>query len=515
MANNKVFYITTPIYYVNADPHIGHVYSTLIADCLSRYYKLYGREVFFVTGTDEHGQKVEQKAKSLNKTPKQFTDEISLNFKNCFQNLGFEYDRFIRTTDSDHEQEVKKLWEILENNDDIYLGNYEGWYSITDETFVTESNVIDGIDPITKEECKIFSETGSKVVKAREENYMFRLSKYQDKILKWLETSPIVPEYRNQEMINFVKEGLKDLSISRKKSVTEWGIEVPKKPDDVVYVWLDALTNYKTAANNDKEKNIFPADIHVVGKDILKFHAIYWIGFLLSAKFPLPRKILAHGWWLSGGTKMSKSVGNIIDPNLIASKYGNDVLRYVLLRESSFGNDSNYTEEILINRLNNDLADKLGNLVSRCLGAKLNPSGKVPKKPEFKQLMEQDIKLMGLLNNTVEKCNNYMKIPDIQNYIITLWDFIAEVNNYITEEKPWKLINENSERFNVVRYLMLDYLRTIGIMISPILVDASKKILKYLNVNINAEDGGIFHDNQEIQVFEKKSFPNLFDKVII
>jgi methionyl-tRNA synthetase len=514
MTSNKVFYITTPIYYVNADPHIGHVFSTLIADCLSRYHKMSGKEVFFVTGTDEHGQKVEQKAKSLGKSPKQFTDEISQNFKNCFENLGFEYDRFIRTTDQDHENEVKKLWEILEKNGDIYLGNYEGWYSITDETFVTDSSVVDGVDPVTKEPCKVFSETGGKVIKAKEENYMFRLSKYQDKILKWLETSPIIPEYRNQEMINFVKEGLKDLSISRKKTVTEWGIEVPGNQDSVIYVWLDALTNYKTAANNDKGKNIFPADIHVVGKDILKFHAVYWIGFLLSANLPLPGKILAHGWWLCGGQKMSKSVGNIINPAEIANKYGNDVLRYVLLRESSFGSDSSYTEDILISRLNADLANNLGNLVSRCLGSKLNPDGKVPKKPDFEQLSEKDLKLMEVFTKTVEKCNNYMKIPDIQNYISTLWDFISEVNVYFTDEKPWKLIIENPERFKVVQYNMLEYLRTIAIMASPILVDSSKKILEYLKVDVFAEDGGLLKEGQDITTFEKGKFPNLFERVV-
>lgn len=502
----KVFYITTPIYYVNANPHVGHVYSTMIADCLARYHRLGGKEVFFVTGTDEHGQKVDQKAKSLNKSPKEFADEISQNFKDCFQKLGFQYDRFIRTTDKDHEEEVKKMWKLLEQKGDIYLGNYEGWYSISDETFVADSIVVDGIDPVTKERCKICNETGSCVIRAKEENYMFRLSKYQTRILEWLKTSPIVPEYRNQEMINFVSEGLKDLSISRKKTVTEWGIEVPNNSNNVIYVWLDALTNYKTASNNDNGRNIFPADIHVVGKDILKFHAVYWIGFLLSADLPLPKQIIAHGWWLSGGVKMAKTLGNVIDPNKIALKYGNDVLRYVLLREGSFAHDSSYTDEILVSRLNADLANNLGNLVMRCLGKKINPSRKVPKRPEFTQFTNSDKTIMLKLIETVKTCNHYMNIPDIQNYIATLWNFISDVNNYITEEKPWRLIKEDQNRFYVVQYNILEYLRTIAVMIGPILPETSDKIFNYLNID---DRNDFLREGQDIQT----DVPILFQKV--
>lgn len=504
---SKTFYITTPIYYANADPHIGHVYSTLIGDCLARYNRLIGNEVFFVTGTDEHGQKVEQKAKSLGKTPKEYTDEISQNFKQCFQKLGFQYDRFIRTTDTDHIEEVIKLWNVLEESGDIYLGNYEGWYSISDETFVPDSSVIDGFDPVINEPCKIFNETNNRVVRAKEENYMFRLSKYQNVILEWLKTQPIVPEHRNNEMIEFVKAGLQDLSISRKKSVTEWGIEVPNNRDNVIYVWLDALTNYKTAASNRVNKNIFPADIHIVGKDILKFHAVYWIGFLLSAKLPLPKKILAHGWWLCNGTKMSKSIGNVIDPNEISTKYGNDILRYVLLRNSCFTTDSNYTEENLKVRINTELANDLGNLVMRCLGKKLNPTEQIPKKPKYDEFLDQDKKLMTNLVQMGEKCNYLMKIPDIQNYIITIWNFISELNSYITREKPWKLITENATRFLVVQYIMLDHLRMIAIMISPVLIDTSNNILRYLNVN----ESCLLEEGKSIQT----DVPILFEKIVV
>jgi methionyl-tRNA synthetase len=507
--SNKVFYITTPIYYVNAAPHIGHVFSTLIADCLARYHKLSGKEVFFVTGTDEHGQKVEQKAKSFDKTPQQFTNEVSQVFKDCFQKLGFEYDRFIRTTDPDHIEEVKKMWTLLEQNGDIYLGNYEGWYSVSDETFVQDFNVIDGIDPATNEPCKVFKETGNKVVRAKEENFMFRLSKYKDQILEWLRKSPIVPESRNQEMIHYVENDLRDLSISRKKTVTEWGIEIPNNKDDVVYVWLDALTNYKTAANNNAGKNIFPADIHIVGKDILKFHAVYWIGFLLSAKLPLPSKIFAHGWWMVDGERMSKTRGNVIHPMEIAPKYGNDVLRYVLLRESSCGHDSEFTEDVMISRLNSDLAQNFGNLVMRCLGAKIHPDGKVPPRPDFKLFSDQDKKIMEKFLVTTKKCNMYMQIPDIQNYLVTVWEFIHELNKYINEEKPWKLVKENPERSNIVRYNMLEYLRTVTIMVSPILVDTSKKILEYLGVDKDGPTDGLLKEGQEI----KTNVPILFERM--
>jgi methionyl-tRNA synthetase len=545
----KVFYITTPIYYVNADPHIGHVYSTMIADCLARYHKLVGKEVFFVTGTDEHGQKVEQKAKSNNKTPKEYADEISQHFKDCFGKLDFEYDRFIRTTDEDHIQEVTNLWKILRDNDDIYLGNYEGWYSISDETFVPDGSVIDGKDPITQEECKIFNETGSRVVRAKEENYMFRLSKYQSQILEWLLIdNPVIPAYRNQDMINFVQDGLHDISVSRKRTITEWGIDIPDDPssdilksDDfspacekgdpsqhVIYVWLDALANYKTAANV-VGKNIFPADIHVVGKDILKFHAVYWIGFLLSAGLPLPGKILAHGWWLAKkakldnlenqaetvAVKMSKSIGNVVDPSVVSAKYGNDVLRYVLLRESSFERDSEYSEEILISRLNSDLANTLGNLVMRCLSKKLNPTGLVPKPPSTQDLSENetDSRLIENLNKTIKKCDELMQIPDIQNYIITFWNFLFEFNSYITDEKPWALIKNNQERFSVVSYNMLEILRIVALMISPILVNTSKKILDFLNIQerkgAHLLKYGLLKENHIINT----DAPVLFEKV--
>jgi methionyl-tRNA synthetase len=291
-------------------------------------------------------------------------------------------------------------------------------------------------------------------------------------------------------MINFVQDGLRDLSISRKKIITEWGIETPNDSTSVIYVWLDALVNYKTASNVDG-KNIFPADIHVVGKDILKFHAVYWIGFLLSANLPLPTKILAHGWWLAKkskedidpAVKMSKSIGNVIEPTQISEKYGNDVLRYVLLRESSFERDSEYSEQNLIARLNSDLANTLGNLVMRCLSKKLNPTEKVPKCPSEKDSNEIDLSLIDNVNKTIKKCDELMQIPDIQNYLITIWNFLFEFNTYISNEKPWNLIKKNPARFTIVSYNMLELLRIVALLISPVLIDTSNEILNYLNIS--------------------------------
>jgi methionyl-tRNA synthetase len=522
---SKTLYFSTPIYYVTANPHIGTIYSTLVADCLSRYHKLIGNKVFFVTGTDEHGEKVEQKAKENCQDPKQFTDIVSQHFKDCFDKLNFKYDRFIRTTDDDHIQQVQEMWKALYNSGDIYLGNYDGWYSISDETFVHDSLVAEGTHPKTGEQCKIFTETGNPVIKrAKEENYFFKLSKYQNQILDWLQSGDVVvPENRKQEIINFVKSGLNDLSISRKKSVTEWGISVPNDNDHVIYVWLDALTNYKTASNVSGQ-NIFPADIHVVGKDILKFHAVYWIAFLLSAGLPLPKKILAHGWWLTrpkkigGGNfstineckieqpqKMSKSLGNAINPIQLTEKYSNDVLRFYLLRESAFHSDSEYSEDVLIARLDADLAGTLGNLVTRCLSDKLNPQKLVPAKPKDELLNENDSNLLKELKHTVDKCIHLMSIPDVRSYLDAVWNFLFHFNAYINLEKPWKLIKENSARYDVVNYLMLDLLRIVALLISPVLIDTSDKILNYLNIDSNQRTCvdkftyGLLQENHPIQ----------------
>ena len=477
----KPFYITTPIYYVNAQPHIGHVYSTLIGDVLKRYKKLSNNDVYLLTGTDEHGLKVDQSAQKANMTPKEFTDNISNIFRTYFNELQFDYDRFIRTTDEDHIDEVKKMWNVMYDKGDIYLGEYEGWYSISDETFVPENMIEDRIDIKTGELYKVYKETNNRVEKLVEKNYMFKLSKYKQQILEYIRQPDfIVPKFKQEEVIRTLESDLPDLSVSRKKTITTWGITVPNDPDHIIYVWLDALANYKTGGDGFGS-DVFPADIHIIGKDILKFHAIYWIGFLLSCGLPLPKKILSHGWWLSDGVKMSKSLNNVVDPRKMITTYGLDEFRYFLLRESSFESDGNFTEGSIRTRII-ELANTIGNLACRCLCTKLNPTDNIPNSYELVDIL--DIELVDKLNKMICDSDKYMKIPDIQTYIITIYNYSQEVNKYITSMEPWKLIKINTERFNQVKYNMLESLRIISILLSPILVEKTKIILGHLQINI-------------------------------
>lgn len=500
----KQFYITTPIYYVNAQPHIGHVYSTLIADVIKRYNRIIDKKTYFLTGTDEHGLKIQQASEKHNMTPKEFTDKISNIFKEYFNKFGFEYDRFIRTTDEDHISEVKKLWTIMYEKGDIYLGEYTGWYSVSDETFVPDNMVGDGVDPKTNEPCKIYKETNNRVEKITEKNYMFRLSKYKNQILEYISQKDfIIPEFRQNEIIKFLETNIGDLSVSRKKSVSNWGIEVPNDSEHIIYVWLDALTNYKTGAC----ENIFPPDIHVVGKDILKFHAVYWIGFLLSCELPLPKKILSHGWWLNDGIKMSKSLNNVVNPMEMVEKYGLDEFRYFLLRESSFENDGNFIES-RIDTVIHELANTIGNLACRCLSKKLNPSEYLINK--FVLQTDHDIDLIEKLNNCISDANKYMEIPDIYNYIKTIYFYSQEVNKYVTLTEPWNLVKYNKERFDQVRYIMLESLRIITLLLSPIIINKTNVILDHLNLKINDSklEYGYFNETHKI----KLGIQSLFNK---
>jgi len=360
----KPFYVTTPIYYVNASPHIGHVYSTLIADVFARWSRNKKQETFLLTGTDEHGQKIAEAAKNNNMTPQEFTDKISKEFYNTFERIGFTFDHFVRTTHDYHKEKVKKLWEILASRGYITLGHHKGWYNVSDETFVTDANIT------TDGENKYCTETKRILIWHEEENYIFRLSLFQSALLKHMDENPnwIVPEYRHKEVYEFVKGGLRDLSISRKKDTCSWGIPIDE--NHVVYVWLDALTNYLSGPSlkyNDHtvSSSAWPADIHVIGKDILKFHAVYWPAFLIGANLPLPKKIIAHGWWTKDGEKIAKSTGNVFDVNETIKKYGKDPVLYYLLFSANFSSDGNFSNELLVSTTNSKLGNNLGNLVSR------------------------------------------------------------------------------------------------------------------------------------------------------
>ena len=361
----KHVYITTPIYYVNDVAHIGHAYTTIIADMLARHSRLVGHKTFFLTGTDEHGQKIAHSAEARGKTPKEYADEVSGKFRTLWDDFGITYDKFIRTTDEDHKIGVQNAFEIMHNKGDIYKGEYEGHYCVSCETFFTEKQLIDG------EGCP---DCGKPTNIVKEESYFFRLSNYQDKLLKWYDDNPecILPKSKRKEIINFVAGGLDDLSISR--TSFDWGVKLPesmKAEDHVMYVWLDALMNYITAlgyGGDEANMEFWPAKIHLVGKDILRFHAIFWPAFLMSLDMPLPKHIAAHGWWTRDGEKMSKSKGNVVDPKEVADAYGLDAFRYFMLREVPFGQDGDFSQKALMDRINSDLGNDLGNLLNRIIG---------------------------------------------------------------------------------------------------------------------------------------------------
>jgi len=485
--SDKPFYVTTPIYYVNAAPHIGHVYSTLIADSLARYHRLKGEEVFFMTGTDEHGQKVAQAAEAKNMTPYDFTTEVSNSFKECFAAFGMKWEHFIRTTDEEHIQVVQEMWRTLEAKGDIYLGKYEGWYCVSDEAFLTPQNITDGVDK-NGNPCKVSLESGHPVTWMVEENYKFKLSKFQEPLLQWLRANRdcIVPEFRRQEVIKFVEGGLLDLSVSRRVDQCSWGIPVPGNEKHVIYVWLDALSNYFTSSRLKDGKVVdfeqlrrWPADLHVIGKDILKFHAVYWPAFLMSAGLPLPRKIVAHGWWTKDGKKISKSLNNAFDPLEKGHEFGLDALKYFLLRDSTFADDGDYNDPNMVARLNGELADTLGNLLLRCVSKKVNPAAVWPAP---NSLTERDQAIIDAVRELPGVVDHYFLLPDMQKALIAIFDVLRELNLYATENAPWKLVKDDPVRLDTVLFVMMESLRVCITLLSPVLVDTVPKMLALLGV---------------------------------
>ncbi|MCW1292770.1 MAG: class I tRNA ligase family protein, partial [Candidatus Parvarchaeota archaeon] len=392
-------YITTPIFYVNDKPHIGHAYTVILADVLSRWFKINNYDVFFLTGTDEHGNKIEKTAREKGMDPKDFVDQISGLFKSAFAKLDIQYSRFIRTTDKDHEDNVKRILKYLYDKGDIYKGTYEGYYCLPDESYFTESEIIDGKCPV----C------GRPVQKISEEAYFFRLSKYKDQIINFLNSNSIIPDFRVKEQLNRLKNGLFDLDISRK--TVKWGIELPFDNSHTTYVWFDALLNYLTAINFDLNK-YWPADLQIIGKEILWFHSVIWIGILSALNLPPPKKILAHGFWLVNGQKMSKSLGNVIDPVLWVEKYGSDAVRYALISEKPAHDDGDISEEKLISKINSDLADELGNLVYRVLSLSLKSN----KVFEGDDLLSKELDLEGIKND-FENYDAFSALHKIMDFV--------------------------------------------------------------------------------------------------
>ena len=470
---NKNFYITTPIYYPSAKPHMGHAYTSIVADFFARFKRIDGFKVHFLTGTDEHGLKIQRAAESKNIDPQIFCDEISQTFRNLSSTLNLSNTDFIRTTEDRHKKTVQYLWSQLEKNDDIYLSKYSGWYSVSDEAFYTEEEISE------KEDNKIATSSGSLVEWIEEESYFFRLSKWQDSLLEYYENNPdfISPKSRRNEVISFVKSGLKDLSISRK--AFSWGIKVPNNPEHVIYVWLDALTNYISALNypntdDDLFKNFWPASVHLIGKDILRFHAVYWPAFLMAAKITLPNKVYGHGWILSGDEKMSKSKGNILDPLDIIETYGLDPLRYYLIKEVSFGNDGNISQDRLEDCINSDLANNYGNLCQRVTAfAEKNCQSKVP---DIKNFIEEDLLMLNKFSDNMSLIRKEIDNQNINYYINFIINALFEANKYFNDQEPWKK-KDDPQRLATIIYTSLEMIRKITLMLYPIIPESAIKAL--------------------------------------
>ena len=475
---DKNFYITTPIYYPSAKPHMGHAYSSIIADFFARFKRIDGYKVHFLTGTDEHGLKIQRSAEKKGIDTLEFCNEISQTFRDLSKTLNLTNTDFIRTTEKRHQESVQYLWKELEKNDDIYLSKYSGWYSVSDEAFYNE----DEIEETDGKKIAILSK--SSVEWIEEESYFFRLSKWQQPLLDYYKNNPdfIAPESRKNEVVSFVKGGLKDLSVSRK--TFSWGIKVPDNNEHIIYVWLDALTNYISALNYpNKEdklyKEFWPANIHLIGKDILRFHAVYWPAFLLAAKIELPKKVYGHGWILSDNEKMSKSKGNILDPLEIINQYGLDPLRYYLIKEVSFGNDGNISQDRLEDCINSDLANNFGNLCQRVTAFAIkNCNSKVPNNIKFN---DEDFIILNKYKDNLTTIRDKIDDQNINFYIDYIVKSLFEANKYFNDQEPWKK-KDDQVRLNTIVYTTLEIVRKISFMLFPIIPESSLKALQIFNI---------------------------------